>query len=412
MGAAKAVVVSIIRWFPVQVGARAFIQTRGDARVALFRSDIQEGGRALADKTIGIGVIGAGFARTTQIPAFRACEGARVVAIASGRRENAERVAREFSIPHVADDWRGVVGREDVDLVSIVTPPSTHAEIALAALGSGKAVLCEKPTAMNFEEADRMRKAARESGLFACIDHELRFVPARLRMREMIAAGEIGHVWHAKVLYRAGFRGDAARPWDWWSDASKGGGALGALGSHAVDTLHWLTGSRALQVFCNLAAHVAERSDAATGEVRRVTSDDEAHLLLQFEGGGAAEGATGAVSLSAVESGDREHSVEVFGSGGALRTDTSGALFHADAGGGSWRQVEVEKAPLAPGMNDNEWSRGFTVFARKIVEALGRDGRAARVEGAATFDDGYHTQRVLDAARAAHESGCRATVAY
>ena len=360
---------------------------------------------------MNIGIIGAGFARTTQIPAFLACERAQVVAIASGRRENAERVAREFSIPSVAEDWRGVVEREDVDLVSIVTPPKTHAEITLAALGRGKAVLCEKPTAMNFEEADRMRKAARASGLFAYIDHELRFIPARQRMRELIAGGEIGRVWHAKTIFRAGYRGDPTRVWDWWSDASMGGGALGALGSHAVDTLHWMLGARTLQVFCNLATHVAERPDASDGVMQRVTTDDEANLLLHFADGAATEKATGAISLSVVESGDSEHVVEVFGSRGALRTDSSGALYRAGANGGRWERVEVESAPLARGMNDNEWSRGFTVFAQKIVDAIAREGRTARVDGAATFDEGYDTQRVLDAARASHESGCRVTVA-
>src|ERR671928_2262654 len=103
---------------------------------------------------IGIGIIGTGFARTTQLPAFRACEGARVVAIASGHRENAERVAREFDIPVVASDWREVVAREDVDLLSIATPPVTHAEMALAALDAGKSVLCEKPMALNASETD------------------------------------------------------------------------------------------------------------------------------------------------------------------------------------------------------------------------------------------------------------------
>ncbi|MBC7932917.1 MAG: Gfo/Idh/MocA family oxidoreductase [Rubrivivax sp.] len=115
--------------------------------------------------TIGIGVIGAGFARTTQLPAFGACEGARVVAIASGQKSNAERAAREFDIPFVASDWREVVERADVDLVSIVTPPVTHAEMTLTALAAGKAVLCEKPMAMNAEETGRMRAAgARRSG--------------------------------------------------------------------------------------------------------------------------------------------------------------------------------------------------------------------------------------------------------
>ena len=62
-------------------------------------------------------------------------------------REHAESVAQEFGIEHVANDWKELVARDDVDLVSVVTPPATHMEIVLAALEHGKAVLCEKPTA-------------------------------------------------------------------------------------------------------------------------------------------------------------------------------------------------------------------------------------------------------------------------
>jgi predicted dehydrogenase len=357
---------------------------------------------------VGVGIIGTGFARTTQLPAWAACEGARVVAVASGRRENAERVAREFDIPFVAGDWREVVAHGEVDLVSIVTPPVTHAEMAVGALEAGKAVLCEKPMAMNAEETGRMCEAARSSGRLALVDHELRFLPARRRMRELIQGGEIGRVRHAKFLFRGGSRAVAETPWNWWSDERAGGGALGAIGSHALDTLHWLLGSRVSHVSASLASPVAERRDPASGEMRRVTADDEASLLVNFEDGGAAERATGVVAVSLGEPGAPEHTVEVFGADGALRLDGAQRLWRARVGEGAWQRVEAEEAPLAEGLRDNEWSRGFTAFAREIIDAL-REGRAG-VEGAATFDDGHHIQLVLDAARSAHASGCRVAV--
>jgi predicted dehydrogenase len=357
--------------------------------------------------SIGIGIIGTGFARSTQLPGFAAAGGARLAAVASGHRENAERAAREFGIAHVADDWRGVVAREDVDLVSIVTPPSTHAEIALAALAAGKAVLCEKPMAMNAEETGRMWRAAGDAGRLALVDHELRFLPSRQRMRKLIRAGEIGEVRHAKFAFRSDSRASASRPWNWWSDARQGGGTLGAIGSHAVDTLHWLVGARVSHVSAVLSAHVSERADAA-GALRPVTADDEALMLLHFAGVGGGAPGTGVVSLSMVEAGSPAHTVEVFGTEGALREEGGRELWRARVGEGEWRRVETESAPLAEGMRDSEWSRGFTVFAREIVKAL-REGRPA-VEGAATFEDGHHIQLVLDAARAAHEAGCQTVV--
>src|SRR3989440_5614072 len=148
------------------------------------------------ERIVRIGIVGAAFARSTQIPAFKACAGAQIVAIASARREHAEEVAREFGIEHVESDWRALVERDDVDLVSIVTPVVTHCEMTLAALHRGKAVLCEKPMAMNADEARRMTERAQEAGVLALIDHELRFLPGRLKMLELLHGGEIGKVKH------------------------------------------------------------------------------------------------------------------------------------------------------------------------------------------------------------------------
>jgi predicted dehydrogenase len=352
---------------------------------------------------IGVGIIGAGFARSTQAPAFAACAGGRLVAIASGHRENAEAVAREFGIPFVGADWREVVAHTEVDLVCVTTPPVFHREMTLAAVAAGKAVLCEKPLAMSAAETDEMWRAAREANVLALVDHELRFVPARRKARELIVAKELGPVRHVKVTFRTDSRSAAGREWSWWSDAEAGGGVLGAIGSHAVDALSWLTGGQVSEVFCRLATHVAERTDERTGIARRVTSDDEANLLLRLAGSDAvSETATAAVSLSMVEAGEPTHRVEVFGERGALKIEGA-QLWRTDIGAGRWEEIEVEESPLAAGMRDGEWSRGFTVFSQKIIAALS-EGRTS-VEGAATFDEGHHTQLVLDAARRSHADG-------
>src|SRR6185503_17081217 len=118
---------------------------------------------------VGIGIIGTGFARTPQIPGFRDCMGTKIVAIASRNPERAEAIAKEFGIEHVAHDWQELVAHDDVDLVSIVTPPSTHMEITLAALDQRKAVLCEKPMALNADEAARMVEKAKTAGVLALV---------------------------------------------------------------------------------------------------------------------------------------------------------------------------------------------------------------------------------------------------
>ena len=357
--------------------------------------------------SFGVGFIGTGFARKTQVPAFQACAGARVVAIASAHLANAEQAAREYDIGYFTDDWRTLIARDDVDLVSIVTPPVTHLEMTLAAFDAGKAVLSEKPMAMNSGESSEMKKRASEVGTLALIDHELRFLPGRRRMREILMNGEIGHVYHAKLLFRADSRADASRPWNWWSDAQAGGGALGAIGSHAVDAFRWLLDTEVSEVFGQLATRVLQRTDKQTGEVRTVTTDDEANLILRFADCELTRGATGTISLSVVESGRPEHRLEIFGSTGALMIEGN-QLFRASTGLGEWQAVEVGQGELANGMSDNEWSRGFTTFSKAIVKALLEGTKT--VEGAASFSDGHKTQLVLDAAHASNESGCWETV--
>ncbi|MDQ3321766.1 MAG: Gfo/Idh/MocA family oxidoreductase, partial [Acidobacteriota bacterium] len=212
--------------------------------------------------TVGIGIIGTGFARKVQIPAFLKCDGAKIISVASGQLKNAEDTAREFNIGHFTDDWRETIGREDVDLICITTPPDTHYAMTLRAIELGKHVLCEKPMAMDEAQAREMTEKAEAKGVLALIDHELRCQHGRKKAYSMLRRGVIGKVRHAKYVFRAPSRGDANLPWNWWSNAESGGGALGAIGSHVVDSLQWFLGADISQVFCQLQTHVKKRKDA------------------------------------------------------------------------------------------------------------------------------------------------------
>lgn len=355
-------------------------------------------------ETIGIGIIGTGFARKVQIPAFMQCRNARIVSVASGRLENAEAVAKEFNIAHFTDDWRETVKREDVDLICITTPPNLHKEMALFALEHGKHILCEKPMAMNAREAVEMTEKAKEKNVLALIDHELRFQNGRQKAFEILRNGDIGKIIHAKYNFRNASRGDANLPWNWWSDKSQGGGALGAIGSHIIDSFRWFLGAEISQVFCQLQTHVKERKDSKTGEMRFVTTDDEANLILRFAGGDSVEDATGIVSVSMVERPKYENVIEFFGTKGAMRVGYKGEIFIATEGDNDWREIEIEFDKPLEGIPDTGFARGFTSFAPKIIEAI-REGKS-EIEHAATFEDGLRVQKVIDAAHESNENGC------
>jgi len=342
---------------------------------------------------VGIGVIGVGFARVVQVPALLGCPGLEVVSLASASVERARTVAQGLGIAHAAESWRELVSHPKVDLVLIATPPHLHREMTLAALEAGKAVVCEKPTALDAREAEAMWKAAQGRGLLALVDHELRFLPAYQRARQLVQTGELGDLCHARVVFRMGARTLPTLTWNWWSDASRGGGILGAIGSHAVDTLRFLLSREPTDVSSMLKTHVRQLPDSG-GQLRAVTADDEAHLLLRF-----GEESTAAIILSAVEPGPPTHVVELVGTRSALRIEKQ-RLWTARGSGSTWQAVELpEGGPLPPKLPDTEWAHGFLRFARALEESL-RTG--TRLEAAATLKDGWHTQRILDAARLAH----------
>ncbi len=351
---------------------------------------------------IGLGFIGTGFARKVQIPAFQMCENAEIVSVASASLANAESTAKEFAIPHFTDNWRETIENKDVDLVCITTPPNLHCEQTLYALQHNKHILCEKPMAMNVAEAEKMCKAAKGKNVLTLIDHELRFQNGRQKAFQMLRNGEIGKIRHIKYVFRNAQRGDANVPWNWWSDATQGGGTLGAIGSHAIDTMQWFLGADISDVFCQLQTHVKQRTDA-NAEIREVTTDDETNMILRFDDSELTEDATANVSLSMVEFPDYQHSIEFVGTKGSLKVLYLGEILLTKAGESDWTKIDVELEKSIDGIFNSGFPSGFVAFAKRIVDAI-CEGKT-EIKHAATFADGLLVQRVLDAARESNKKG-------
>lgn len=351
---------------------------------------------------IGIGIIGTGFARKTQIPAFKNISEAEIVSVASGSLENAESTAKEFEIGHWTDDWKETVRRDDVDLICITTPPVLHREMVLFALEHEKHILCEKPFAMNVAEAEEMTEKAKEKNLLTLIDHELRFLNGRQKAFEMLRAGEIGEVMHAKQTFRNSSRGTTDLPWNWWSDENSGGGVLGAIGSHAFDTFEWFLDTEITDIFCLLKTNIKKRTEK-NGTEKEVTSDDEANLILKFADSGLTRDASGTISLSVVEAGEYDYNLKLFGTRGSIIVGESGEIHYAEMSDSSWKKIEVDLGDHPPGVSPSGWSRGFMNLAGEIVSALKEE--RTEIPHAATFEDGLKVQKVLDAARESNKKG-------
>ena len=344
---------------------------------------------------VRIGFIGAGFARRVQLPALAFVPGARATAVASGHRANAEAVAREFGLAHVFDDGTELAQSDDVDLVIVSSTPDTHARFAIAALEAGKHVLCEKPMALDAYEAAQMVAAAdRCPGRLAWVDHELRYEPNRKRARELIRSNAIGEVRHMELSLKPYLRGDGRpqafdAPWHWWFDAARGGGILGAVGSHLIDLCRFWTGSEVTYVAGLAETFVHERRDE-NGVPRPVTADDFASCVLR-----TGSGAIATITLSTVAHHGPGHLAQVTGSEGTLVVSGETKLELGKAGG----PLEDVSAPddlWEKTKPNNMWARSFVRLLREMVGVIGGGMPGGEP---ATFRDGWQVQRVLDAVR-------------
>jgi predicted dehydrogenase len=361
-------------------------------------------------ETIRVALFGNGFARSVILPCLRQVEGLSLAGMASRNRARAEETAREFGIERVAADHREILAGAKPDLVFVVTPPHRHAEMAIDALEAGCHVVCEKPTALNAEESGHMlAAAARHPKQIAVIDHELRFLPSRVALAKLLSSATLGHPRLAEyTLYSQGRRSTAV-PWSWWSNREQGGGVLGAIGSHAVDSLRVLLGEITavrglLETFVREREEPVPAASGGRGRMLPVTSDDVAAAWLRFSSGTLAT-----MTLSSV-AGERVHRIAVSCSLGAATLEEQGALREVretpDGGLGSWSEVAVSD-DLPPsstlGIPDTDWARAFLRFARALASAI-REG-STTVERAATFEDGHRNQQVLDAIRRSDREG-------
>jgi predicted dehydrogenase len=210
-----------------------------------------------------------------------------------------------------------------------------------------------------------------------------------------------------KYYFQAPHRGDPNAEWNWWSDEEQGGGALGAIVSHVIDSFHWFLGAGVSNVFAQLQTHIKQRP-TSKGEIREVTTDDESLLVLRFADGDLTDDSTGLVSVSMTEYPQYKNRIELYGTDGSMAIEHRGEVYIAMAGETTWTEIDVDLAENIPGVPDTGFARGFMGFAPELIDAI-TNGKAS-VENAATFEDGLDVQIVLDAARESERTGRIVTV--
>jgi myo-inositol 2-dehydrogenase/D-chiro-inositol 1-dehydrogenase len=250
-------------------------------------------------KQLNIGLVGYGFMGRTHSNAFR--QAPRffdlpyqpvLKAVAARNPERVKKFADNWGYESFETDWRKLIDRKDIDVIDIASPNDTHQEIAVAAAGAGKLVMCEKPLGRNAGEAEAMVAAVEKAGVPNTVWYNYRRVPAVVLIKNLLEEGKFGRIFH----YRAKFLQDWTISQDlpqggeglWRLDVDvAGSGVTGDLLAHNIDTALWLNGPIS-EVVAMTETFIKQRKHNLTGQVQPVGIDDASAVLCRFENGSLA----------------------------------------------------------------------------------------------------------------------------
>jgi len=223
-------------------------------------------------KRVRWGILGTGSIATKFALGLRAADNAELMAVGSRSTQTAEAFAREHGAARAHASYNELAEDPDVDAIYIATPHVLHRENTLACIAGEKAVLCEKPFAMNAREGEEMVTAARNAGTFLCEAMWTRFLPGTRRVRELISKGVIGEPRQLECDF--GFRTDLD-PEGRLFNPALGGGALLDVGIYCVAYARMVFGSAPAEM--HSSAHIGE-----TGV------DEQSAYLFRYESGALA----------------------------------------------------------------------------------------------------------------------------
>lgn len=342
----------------------------------------------------------------------------RLHAIAGRAEERVAEAARRYGFAGYYLDWEELTADDTITLFDNCASHHMHVEPAIAALRAGKHVLCEKPLALNAEDAHRMLTVARASGRKHMTGFNYRFLPAIRLAQDLIARGLLGDLYHLRMSYLQQSLHDPTAPMrkPIHPDAAKAG-SQAVLGCHAVDMARFLVGELAT-VSAVAPRFVPERPGPDCNPVQ-IEWDDASVSLVEF-----ANGAVGTIEASRAATGRRNSlRFEINGSRGSIGFDLERL---------NELQVYLVDAPVADvvGMQDVlvtdaghpfskvwwpaghvlGWEHAHINEIHHLLRAIIDDTDVAPY--GATFEDGYRAAVIAEAVATAAESGQRQLLKY
>ena len=255
---------------------------------------------------LGVAFIGGGFMASVHSRAARAA-GARLVGIVSSTPHRSREAALALGVERAYESVDELLADPEVDLVHVVTPNATHRDLAIAVIGAGKHVVCEKPLTTTATDAAELATAAAAAGVVATVPFVYRFHPMVREARAKIAAGETGALRSIQGVYLQDWLLERSDD-NWRVDEREGGPsrAFADIGSHLVDLIEFVAGDRITRVQALARTVHPERA-----ERKDVSTEDLVAVLFETD-----NGAVGTLLVSQVAPGRKNR----------LHVELSGAL--------------------------------------------------------------------------------------
>ncbi len=331
-------------------------------------------------KTQSLAVAGLGsFTQRVLLPGLLACESVRVVAAFTRSQERAQEMQAQHAGLPVHTDYARMLDAAAPDIVLVGSPNAAHVPMVVEAAQRGCHVICEKPLAPTLRGAEEMAAAVNDAGVRTAVNFTFRSIGAARYAKHLLDQGRLGRISHVVLLYLQDIRHGAERPKVWRMDAEMAGaGALGDVGSHAIDLVRWWCGD-----FAAVSGHTFTHHTERQGGF--VTNDDTAVFLARLT-----SGLPVTLHISQAAAG-RSNSlrVEVYGEKGSLRFTTER---------GTEPKVQVA-SPGEIGFRELPIPVEFTVAYEEFpAYCAGRlVGTILGTDFVADFADGLAAQRVIDA---------------
>jgi predicted dehydrogenase len=370
----------------------------------------------------GAAVIGVGFIGELHADALRRA-GVHVAGVLGSRPERAREKAARMGVERVYNDLPELLADPDVQVVHVTSPNHVHAEQALAAIESGRHVVCEKPLALDAADGLRMLRAAEAAGVVHAVCFNIRFYPVLHEAAARVRAGAVG----APRLVSGHYLQDwllRDTDWNWRLDPAQAGSlrAVADIGSHWLDLARFVTGLEVTEVLADLHTFVRRRlrptgpveTFAATREGERevveMSSDDAAGLLLRY-----GEAARGVLTISQVSAGRKNTlGIEVDGTDAALAWSSEAAeqlwLGHRDRPNERlWRDPallgpDARRVAHYPGGHAEGFAETFLGLFERVYADVAAGGPSAD-PAYPTFADGLEGLFVEEAIRRSAAEG-------